>query len=156
MSDSLEEALARKKELDYHRQTTLQPLHIAFVNNFFLEQMSVEKAAAAVGISVKQAQGWLEEGHKVAEYIAKRLENWSNEVDVTVEEIIFGLKKEATSITSRKTDTQAARVAAWDKLARIKGLYEKKTQATRPMVAVQINIDGNSQTIEVDGEEVGG
>ena len=136
----LDAAIARKKELDeiYHR--TLQPIHVAFVNNFFLSQMNVAAAADAVGLPVNKCQEWLAEDHVVSEYIARRLENWSNEVDVTMEEIITGLKKEAMQESDKKTDTQAARVSAWDKLARIKGMYEKGRKTERPTVAVQINI----------------
>lgn len=143
-SEALEEALARKQELDRHYQKTLQPIHIAFVNNFFTSNMDIQAAADAVGLPVKKCQEWLEEGHAVAEYIARRLETWSNEVDVTMEEIIMGLKQEATRFSDDKTDTQAARVSAWDKLARIKGLYDKSKKSDRPMVAVQINI-GNDK-----------
>ena len=139
--EPLEEAVARKKELDEHYRKTLQPLHVAFVNNFFMSQMDIQQAADAVGMPVKKCQEWLEEGHAVAEYIARRLETWSNEVDVTMEEIILGLKQEATRITDSKTDTQAARVAAWDKLARIKGMYDKGKKKERPTVAVQINLN---------------
>lgn len=152
-TNTLEEAVARKKELDEHYRRTLQPLHIAFVNNFFLSQMNIDQAAEAVGMPVKKCLEWMEEGHAVAEYIARRLENWSNEVDVTMEEIIMGLKKEAMQETEKKTDTQAARVAAWDKLARIKGLYDKGKKKERPSVAVQINIDGD-QNVTVEGEEL--
>lgn len=151
--EPLEEAIARKKELDDHYRQTLQPLHIAFVNNFFLSQMNIDQAAEAVGMPVKKCLEWMEEGHAVSEYIARRLETWSNEVDVTMEEIIMGLKKEAMQETDKKTDTQAARVAAWDKLARIKGAYDKGKKTDKPTIAVQINIDGN-QTVSVEGEEM--
>lgn len=150
-SPTLELAVARKKELDEHYRRTLQPLHVAFVNNFFLSQMNVEQAAEAIGMPVKKCLEWMEEGHAVADYIARRLESWSNEVDVTMEEILMGLKKEATQETDKKTDTQAARVAAWDKLARIKGLYDRGKKTDRPTVAVQINIDGN-QNVSLGGD----
>lgn len=144
----LDEAFARSQELHEIKHKTLQPIHIAFVNNYFRTQMDIVETAATVGITPKKAHEWLAEGHPVSEYIAKRLENWSNEVDVTMEEIIIGLKTEATKVSNNKTDTQAARVSAWDKLARIKGAYDKGKKTDRPAIAVQINLGDHNGNIE--------
>jgi len=149
----LEIAIEHRAKLAAEMNNRLSPLQVAFVNHFFLKQMNIGDAADATGIPMRQAHDWLEEGHPVSEYIARRLEKMTDQVDVTMEEIIMGLKAEATRMPDGKDDktvSHAARVGAWDKLARIKGGYNAGGGKNKSKVTVNINLAPDKQEIDVE------
>jgi hypothetical protein len=129
-------------------------VHIGFVNAYFASNFNVVEAARKMDVPLKQAQNWVEQEGPVSDYIARRLSKMSERTDVTLEEIISLLVKEATreaEHTKDKTVSHAARVSALNSLAKLKGGFDKKSgEGKKVSVNIQIN---DAKDVKLDGEQ---
>ena len=151
----LEEAMARGRELREYRKTILMPQHIAFVNAYFNNKFDLALSAEAVGISRDTARKWVEQDGPVQTYLAKRLEQYAQASDISLDEIVGLLIKEATREPSGPGDKSVnhmARVASLDTLAKIKGAYVKEKPVERK-ITVNINVGSpkDAQMVTVEG-----
>jgi hypothetical protein len=149
--EPLDQALKRKQVRDEERRNKLDPIHVAFVNHFFDTGMDIPKAAERTGVPVAKAREWVQEEGPVADYIQRRLAKMSEETDVSIEEIIRLLYREATREPEGpedKTISHGARVSALDKLARLKGGYDKTGSG-----ASKVNVNINMAPPQESGQE---
>ena len=143
--------LERKAEMTEQRQNKLSLSQMMFVNHLFETNMDVEMAAQRAAVSVKKAREWIDRDGVVSEYIATRLNEVSAAVNLTVEEVVTGLLKEAKREPS-KLSSASSRVAAWAHLAKYKGMMDKGNTGNKRVVKVNINIGGDAT---ITGEENG-
>lgn len=143
----------RSKELAEARAQTVTPMMIAFTNAFFDARFDIALAADKSGVPFKQARSWVEDEGPCKDYISRRLESVCHQSDISLQEVVGLLIKEATreaADTKDKTVSHAARVSALNTLAKIKGGFTKGTGDGKK-VQVNINIGGNAP-VTIDGK----
>lgn len=126
------------------KKEQLSAKQLYFVTCLMEAAMDIQVAAAKAGVSYKTATQWVSHEGPCAELIHLKLYRMAQAADITMEDVLLGLKLEATREASGpndKTVSHQARVNAWDVIARAKGMYAKDKKAM-PTVNVQINIDG--------------
>lgn len=148
----MEEQRQRARELAEIRRNQATPQHVAFVNHYFAFKFDHATAAEAVGITNSKALEWIEtEDHPVCRMIQARLIRMGEVSDITTEEIVALLIKEATREPSGpgdKTVSHLARVNALERLGRIKGSFDKGSRSGKK-VTVNISVEAPKP-----GEEV--
>ncbi len=145
---TMEEMTARHKEVAAARRETIMPQHITFVNAYFQSKFDFAVAGEAVGISARTAREWVEQPGPVMTYMKKRLERFAEQSDITLDEIVSLLIKEATreAVPGDKTVSHMARVTSLDTLAKIKGAYDKGKGSGKN---IQVNISIGKQGTEM-------
>lgn len=119
---------------------------VMFVNHLFECNMDVPTAAERTGIKRSVAADWVEHEGPVSDYLAQRLSEMSERVNLTVEDVVAALWAEANRMPQHdedKTVSHSARVAALGHLAKYKGMFDK-TPVSQAAVKVHINIEGNA------------
>lgn len=141
----IDEQISRSTALAAERRNKLTPMQGLFVNHFFESNMDVSAAAKRTGITVGEAQKWIETEGPVSWLIADRLDQLSKSSQVTVEKIVEALWEEGTRMpidSEDKTVSHAARVSALSHLAKFKGMFDKGNKGQGAKVTVNIDLGG--------------
>ena len=126
---------------------SLTPKQTRFVEEYLVD-LNATAAAKRAGYSEKTAeqQGYqLLQKSSVQRAVTKAKESRSERTGITQDEVIQGLKKEAT--LEGDGSSHSARVAAWAQLGRHLGMFNDKLNlgADTSLVAMMKRIDGRSR-----------
>ena len=126
---------------------SLTPKQARFVEEYLVD-LNATAAAKRAGYSEKTAeqQGYqLLQKSSVQRAVTKAKESRSERTGITQDEVIQGLKKEAT--LEGDGSSHSARVAAWAQLGRHLGMFNDKLNlgADTSLVAMMKRIDGRSR-----------
>ena len=126
---------------------SLTPKQARFVEEYLVD-LNATAAAKRAGYSEKTAeqQGYqLLQKSSVQQAVTKAKESRSERIGITQDEVIQGLKKEAT--LEGDGSSHSARVAAWAQLGRHLGMFNDKLNlgADTSLVAMMKRIDGRSR-----------
>jgi len=146
--------ITNNNKLNTKRGNTMQELTTKqerFVDEFLVD-FDATNAAVRAGYSVHSAKSIGSENLSkpyLKDAIKIQLDRLSAETFINREMILTGLLKEAMDRGERST--QASRVSAWDKLAKVSGLYTDTAPVTTVDDIIRDITERNSESMRIKG-----